>query len=204
MAPNFHVLSDAEIRSELKRKIRARYRKHPDALVIDELGLDYGAARIDIAVINERLVGYEIKSDGDNLYRLPDQIRIYNRVFDQVTLVVGYRHAFHALQTVPTWWGVRLVSRCESGKIEFSTARQASNNPAIDAIATVRLLWRDEVLMLLAEYNAIKGMKSKPRIVLCTKLAEILPFEELRRRVRNQLKARTNWRVDLAPMSDGD
>jgi hypothetical protein len=57
--------------------------------IIEELGVVHGKSRIDIAVINGLMHGYEIKSDKDTLQRLPEQMNMYNSVFNKVTLVVG-------------------------------------------------------------------------------------------------------------------
>lgn len=35
-------------------------------------------ARLDTGVVNGQLVGYDIKSDHDNLDRLPGQMEVYN------------------------------------------------------------------------------------------------------------------------------
>ena len=48
-----------------------------DVLIIDELGLAHAQSRIDLAVFNGHLHGYEIKSAGDTLERLPRQLSFY-------------------------------------------------------------------------------------------------------------------------------
>jgi hypothetical protein len=44
-------------------------------LVLDELGIDHGRQRADIAVINGRMTGYEIKSDRDTLAPLSNRAK---------------------------------------------------------------------------------------------------------------------------------
>ena len=56
------------------------------------MGVWSGTVRIDVAVLNGEMCGYEIKSDRDTLERLPFQIEIYSKEFDKLTLVVGRRH----------------------------------------------------------------------------------------------------------------
>ena len=67
--------TDANIRSALHAKRLRRARSQPDTLVIDELGLAHAKSRIDVAVINGCIHGYEIKSAKDTLDRLatPDR-----------------------------------------------------------------------------------------------------------------------------------
>jgi hypothetical protein len=64
---------DGHLRIALKRRLLTRYSDHPSTLILEELGLKHGAARIDIAVVNGDLHGYELKSDSDTLSRLPRQ-----------------------------------------------------------------------------------------------------------------------------------
>src|SRR6266446_8136444 len=103
-------MNDHQLRQALKRKVLARYAKDPDTCIVDELGLRHGAARVDIAVVNGIIHGFELKSDKDNLKRLPHQIQIYSSVLDKVTLVVGMRHAHEATKLVPDWWGIKIAT----------------------------------------------------------------------------------------------
>jgi len=104
-------MNDRDIRVVLKEELLRQYVNDEDTLVLDEVGLRHGTARIDLVVVNDRLHGYEIKSDRDSLKRLLDQVRVYSSVMDRMTLVVGYRHAYDALRMVPEWWGVRLAEK---------------------------------------------------------------------------------------------
>ncbi len=69
-------MKDFHIRTVLKSKIVSRYAKDPSTLIVDELGIRQGAARIDVTVINGVIHGYELKSDCDTLNRLPSQVKI--------------------------------------------------------------------------------------------------------------------------------
>ena len=81
---------DRDIRLHLHEYHLYEYKKEDStAVVVDEMGLSAHAARIDIGVINGKMVGYEIKSDRDNLDRLPRQLAIYNQIFDLVTIVLN-------------------------------------------------------------------------------------------------------------------
>src|SRR6266550_991942 len=102
-------MNDHQLRRALKSKVLARYAKDPDTRIVDELGLRHGIARVDIAVVNGIIHGYELKSDKDNLKRLPHQVTIYSSVLDKVTLVVGIRHALEATELVPDWWGIKIA-----------------------------------------------------------------------------------------------
>ena len=71
-------MNDHQLRRALKSKVLARYAKDPDTRVVEELGLRHGLARVDVAVVNGIIHGYELKSDKDNLKRLPHQIQVYS------------------------------------------------------------------------------------------------------------------------------
>ena len=69
--------------------MRFSHKRDKKVRIIEELGVKHGTARVDIAVVNGIMHGYEIKSDKDTLQRLPRQISTFNPIFDQLTLVVG-------------------------------------------------------------------------------------------------------------------
>ena len=198
-------MTDKDIRTALKAELMRRYAKDNNALVLDEVGIRHGAARIDLVVVNHRLHGYEIKSDRDRLRRLPDQIRAYSSLMDRVTLVVGYRHAYEALKMVPEWWGVRLAeTKKQSGAVLLSGARPARNNPNVDLNAVVALLWRGEALAILEEMGAAGGLSSKGRSEIYKRLVELSDPDLLCSRIRQQLKHRKSWRVGVQQRSCGD
>jgi hypothetical protein len=198
-------MNDRDIRAVLKEELLRQYANDEDTLVLDEVGLRHGTARIDLLVVNDRLHGYEIKSDRDSLKRLPDQIRVYSSVMDRMTLVVGYRHAYDALRMVPEWWGVRLAAKKKrSGAIVLSDARSPCDNPGVDLNSVVALLWRDEALNILEEMEAAKGVRSKTRTDIYRRLVEVSKPEYLRAKIRQQLKSREGWRAGAQRMSCGD
>src|ERR1700730_13066876 len=84
-------MKDIDIRDALKRKLRSFYANDPSTLIVDELGLRHGIARVDVALINGIIHGFELKSDRDTMRRLPSHMRVYNSVMDRITLVVGQR-----------------------------------------------------------------------------------------------------------------
>lgn len=162
-----------------------------DTLIVEEMGLDQGAIRVDIAVVNGVLAGFEIKSDWDNLARLPAQRDTYNAVFDEVTVVTGTRHLEQLKPLIPEWWGIVVAERKPS-EPSLTVRRPAERNPARDPEFLAKLLWRDEALSIL-EVLGLDGMASAPRRVLWAKLASCLTVDELGAAVRSSLKARSGW-----------
>jgi hypothetical protein len=198
------IMNDIHIRSALLRKLNILYKGRSDTLILQELGLFHGIVRADVVVVNSHLHGYELKSDSDNLDRLPHQSRVYNQVFDRITLIVGYQHAYEALTIIPEWWGVKLVEMGPRGGMYFTSARSPKNNPKPDPLAIAMLLWKSEALSLLEDIRVYEKMKSKPRSEIYSEIAKSVDITLIRSKVRQQLMARVNWRSGDTQMLYGD
>jgi hypothetical protein len=191
-------MRDIDIRRALHAEMHRRHGADPNTRIVDELGLCQGSARVDIAVVNGTVHGYEIKSEHDTLARLPSQTGVYNRALDFVTIVIARAHAKKARAAVPKWWGVSCAVETNVG-VELRSVRRAKANPDVDPLAVAQLLWREEALDALRARGLETGMLSKPRAVLWGRLAKELPLEELRSVVRDRLKRRSGWRAPAPP-----
>ena len=141
----------------------------------------------------------------DTLRRLPEQITIYNTVLDKVTLVVGKNHLIDAIKLVPDWWGITVAKTVsEDAKMTFYNIREAEQNPDQDNVSIAALLWRNEALKILDEIGFSYGVRSKTRAQIYERLAKSLDGETLKRKVREYLRARANWRSDLQYATNGD
>lgn len=187
-------VTDAEIRPALRERLLRRHANEADTVLIEELGLRRGQVRVDLAVVNGSLHGFEIKSDRDSLRRLAGQVELYSQVLDRATLVVGERFAPLAMSLVPAWWGIVRVSSKTCG-LRFTTLRRSRLNPQRNARALAELLWAEQALSLLEERGVAKGMRGKPRRVLWDRISELLPVEEIAAAVRDRLKARSGPEV---------
>lgn len=83
---------DADIRRSLRSKVEAIHKDDPTTTIVDELGLRQGEVRVDLAVVNGVLKGYEIKSLADTLRRLPTQVSIYSQILDYASIVLAEEH----------------------------------------------------------------------------------------------------------------
>jgi hypothetical protein len=199
-------MKDCDIRAALWTRLERENAADPDARLFDELGLCEGKVRIDLAVVNGSLDGYEIKSDQDTLGRLDAQQRLYSKVFDHVTIVSHGAHLARAMERVPDWWGVTQAIGIGSGAagpqiVSFIERRPAQQNPAPDPLAIVKLLWREEVIAVLESRGIDRGVRSKPRRHAWKRAAAEIPLPELMAEVRDALKLRS-WRP-LAPRRAG-
>jgi hypothetical protein len=178
---------DSDIRVALKAWLAAT--AGPDDYLIEELGLERGQARLDLALVNGSLSGFEIKSDYDNLRRLPSQAERYAKVLDHVTLVAGPKMLATARTHIPHWWGLLVATRQE-GIVQFRQARRARANPAKDLRVVVELLWQSEAIDLLEQHGLARGVRGKPRRLLWDRIVEHLDRELVERVIRDRLKAR--------------
>ena len=197
-------MNDAEIRQNFHRKRLRRQHAQKDTLVIDELGLNHGKCRADIAVVNGHLIGYEIKSNKDSLRRLKDQVESYNAVFDKISVIVGDRYINSIQSHIPTWWGVILSVRGSRGAVNFDTIRKAMTNESIDQISVAQLLWRNEAEEILRQKKLSPKILRQPRDVLYELLVNLLTTNKLRKIVRDYLRKRRNWRYHESPSQYDD
>ena len=94
-------MRDFEIRSALVAFLQQHHAHDPDTTVLNEMGLCEGLARIDVAVINGQIHGFEIKSPRDTLNRLASQEAVYSRTLDLVTIVSHAEHLPRVRVLVP-------------------------------------------------------------------------------------------------------
>ena len=188
---------DRDIRAYLSDTYLLRYKNDGVSHVVQEMGLLAHTARIDIGVINGQLVGYEIKSDRDNLDRLPAQMEIYSQIFGLVTVICGPKHERKLLAWLDehfSYCGLMVTRPSPTGG-ELQEVRAATQNPARKGRAIASLLWHEEAKQLLIELGAGKGLSRLRRWELWERLETVVPdIDELALRVRTILKARTTWR----------
>jgi len=194
--------NDAIIRAALKSRLESLHAQDEKVRIIEELGISHGAGRIDIAVVNGIMHGYEIKSDQDTLQRLPEQIAIFNAVFDKITLVVGKNHLYDAVNMIPDWWGI-IVAKNTGGHITFNRIREDDFNQRQNSLSMARLLWREEALRILENAGEAKGLYSKPRDFIYEKLSAVLDRQALSEKVRETIFFRTDWRPDAPLVLNG-
>lgn len=186
-------MRDSDVRSAVLEELAAAHADDARTVIVEEMGIWNGSVRVDIAVINGEMHGFELKSARDTLGRLGQQSELYNMVFDRVTLVMAESHVEKALPLIECWWGVIVATMTASGKCRISEERPAMANPSVDPLQLARLLWNDERRALLAKHDLLKGFKSKPSEHLSRRLAESLPLSTLAHEVRETLKRRPGW-----------
>lgn len=196
--------NDVVIRKALKNRLKEEHSGDKKLRIVGELGIHHGIARVDLAVVNGIMHGYEIKSDLDTLKRLPEQMSVFNSVFDKMTLVVGKNHLHDAIKIIPEWWEIIIAKVDENGSIAFNKIREGEYNKNQDMISIAKLLWREEALKILETEGEATGLYSKSRDMIYNKLASVLNKKTLSDRVRETLFFRTDWRLDSPLVLNGD
>ena len=195
--------NDKIIRTALRVYLKKLHENDNKLRIVEEFGVEHGAARVDFAVVNGVLHGYEIKSDRDTLSRLPEQMDSYNAVFDQVTLIVGKQHVYEALNLVPDWWGIFIAKIGANSSVMFNRIREAKDNLSQCNLSIARLLWRGEALRILEEAGEADGVRSKPREYIYERLSTVFDQATLENKVRDVLFIRADWRSDVPLIRDG-
>ena len=185
---------DAEsIRTSLHWKLAEKHRDEDDTVVIDEMGIRQGRTRVDLAVVNGQLHGYEIKSERDSLRRLEVQAASYNMVFDRMTLVCAEKHLLEGVGAVPLWWDVLKLVHVEHGS-RFECVRVGEANPNRSARALVECLWLEDAMTFLAQRRPLRGLRGKPRTVVWDRICDLFSIDEIAAAVRGHLKATASYR----------
>lgn len=190
--------TDADIRQALHAKRLRHLRARPDTLVIDELGLAHAKSRIDVAVINGCIHGYEIKSAKDTLDRFDTQIEIYRQTLQKLTIVAAPKHVDSIMTHAPEWCGVLIAAQGPRGGITFRVLRSAVANPDIDPVMMAHLLWRDEVIELLDGAGFAAKDLRWPRKKLYEMLCDAMTLPEITASIRNFMMQRGTWRDHTA------
>ena len=190
------AVTELEIRSAVHEAVGRD--ASSDRLVIDEFVVGE-RGRIDIAVISDHLVGYELKSDLDTLNRLPRQMEVFGDVFHYCTLVVTSRHLPKARQVLRRGWGLAVVDRTDDDTLAYRQVRQPRAIKTVRKLALVELLWRDEALRALDALGLADGYRTKAKHILWERLATSVELDDLRKIVTTTLTARQGWRDVQAP-----
>lgn len=194
-------MRDSVIRSAFHQSILKSEHESSDVIVVDELGLKNGQIRADIAVLNGKLVGYEIKTNNDTLIRLPNQIKAYNEVFDNVYIITGDKHFENVLLNVPEWWGVYLITETENGTYNFKCSRKAKKNKERDTFGLAQLLWKEEVIDLLTSTLNYKVKSKSTKDDLYEIISNEYSPTKLSTMVLKYLKSRQTWRINPSALS---
>lgn len=175
------MLYDKDIREPLFEYLEE---KHGKVRIIEEKVI--GKSRADVVmVLDDCIVGIEIKSDADTYARLERQVKDYNTHFDYNIVAVGAKHGAHIKEHVPEWWGIITIDEID-GKPDFYMCREMLENPKANVKKQLAFLWRPELVRLL-EYNKMPKYKEKSKKFVVDKIYECVDKETLKKQISNEL-----------------
>ncbi len=183
---NTELISERQLRVLLRDHLQSQT-VEPGARLFEELAIEQGSARVDLAVVGSKIEAYEIKSDFDSFSRLHNQIHAYNRVFDRITIVTGTVYTAAALELMPSWWGVWSVIHRTNESLELNVVRSALDNPNQSLRSMAMFLWRDEAFAILKAETGTAPPKRSTKRELHDWLSNELSLDALRGWVTHHL-----------------
>lgn len=179
------LTNDADIRTPLLAWLRSL---HPDSLtakMLEEFKMPRPSARIDVALVNGEMAGFEIKSDRDTLYRLSSQVPAFSKLFDRVTLVTTNRHVALAKSKIPNWWGLVVFSESQG----FKVLRAPRLNKHVDTPSLLFALSKNELLSV-ARLGGAKLQTATKKEEMVVRLNSSMTNSEVRGLAREVIKSR--------------
>ena len=179
------MLKDQDIREPLFDFFDEKFGK---VRIIEEKQIAKSRADI-MLVLEEKLIGVEIKSDADTYARLARQVKDYNKFFDYNYVVVGSSHSKHIEEHVPEYWGIiEAISKEES--VEFNVLREPEINKRAQRTYKMKrklsILWRPE-LSHIQEINGMPKYKQRSKDFVITKIMEKVQWDLLHRQISEEL-----------------
>ena len=179
------MLKDQDIREPLFDFFDEKFGK---VRIIEEKQIAKSRADV-MLVLEEMLIGVEIKSDADTYARLARQVKDYNKFFDYNYVVVGSSHSKHIEEHVPEYWGIiEAISKEES--VEFNVLREPEINKRAQRTYKMKrklsILWRPE-LSHIQEINGMPKYKQRSKDFVITKIMEKVPWDLLHRQISEEL-----------------
>jgi hypothetical protein len=109
-----------------------------------------GACKADLVILNGTSTVYEIKSERDNLDRLPNQISSYFKVFPRVNIITSENYVDAVLGKVSEDVGILILSN----RLKISTVREGQDRLAdLCPLTLLDSLHRNEAFEILKAFD---------------------------------------------------
>lgn len=189
----FLIMNDSQVRYAFHTSILEEAHLCNETIILNELGLKNGESRADIAVFNGKMIGYEIKTEKDNLSRLTSQVKNYSQVFDKAFIIVAEKHVQEAKKIIPNWWGIYLIESANE-TYSFYNTRKAKINPSQDSFSIAQLLWKAEALEVANTFFKCNLKNNMNRQEIYEIISSKCRPKRLSKIVMAYLKKREGWR----------
>jgi hypothetical protein len=170
---NKPILLDNNIREIFTKHHEKRY---PKSRLLNEVRINNGLAIADLVSVGINTTHcYEIKSDKDKISRVIEQSKSYDLVFNRISLITTSTHYEKAINIIPPYWGIIIVSNTPKNKVNYY--RKADISPLFSKQIALYTLWREELLNIVLKKNLIekslnKASRSKLIDTLCDNLSK--------------------------------
>ena len=153
--------------------------------------------RADALLVTEtEIIGFEFKSDKDNLNRLERQIHDYERFCDRNYLVTGQKFKEKASEEIPEHWGVYCVYLDDEEILQLECIRKAQpNSKRMRLHNQLRILWRSELIPVIKKYK-LGGVTKKNKLELVRTLEHNLSKEMQKKELLEALIERDYTQYD--------
>ena len=181
-------MNDSSIRSILKEWLKAKAEDDSIGIrIFFEKALTNSIADV-LAVTDDGIWGFEIKSDVDDLRRLQKQIDNYSLTCNRCYVVAGESKVKEAISSIPRFCGIMKVT---DNSIEI--VRKAYISPKVTVKAQLKLLWPAELRELLLSFS-LPNYAQKDRDYIEERLVENVKSELLGNAVIKTLMQRIMFR----------
>jgi len=145
--------------------------------------------RIDFALFKDgTFIGYEIKSEADNLKRFIPQLRTYLRFFNFLYLIVHRKHSDEVYRLLKLYKLDKIGIILVGDDISFLEDRKALPDNSINKLNSLLRNLKNEDLINLCKVNKIKYF-SNVKEALVARLIGKITIEEVLRYLTNRLTA---------------
>jgi len=183
--PNEYVYKNELINKWLIREIGSS-----DSVVFNEFRL--GRAVADLAMFNGVSKAFEIKTTLDKDTRLNSQVKEYQKLFNEVYLIVPESKIENYQKLYPD---VGLVVYQDASK-EFRLEKLANNNPFIDVNALMGTLHTHEYISIVEQhYGCRPSFTDFSKFEVCKQLIEEIPQKPLNDLFISAMKKRNIFNV---------
>ncbi|MCR9002731.1 sce7726 family protein [Rahnella perminowiae] len=163
------------------------------ATMINELRI--GSSKADCVILNGYSTCYEIKTEFDNLKRLPEQLNNYCNIFDRVYVVSAEKHVEKILKCIPENVGVILLTKRGTLK---EVRKAITLESSVDPDLMIQSLRRDEYVYIAEKISKVDVNVSNMNIYEhCLKIFKTEDSSSLRILFRESLKKYRSVNLEL-------
>lgn len=145
-----------------------------------------GRSKADCVILNGNSTCYEIKSDFDNLDRLPEQLNFYKKLFDKVFVVVGKAHLQKVIDCCQRDIGILELTIRKNLRL-VRDAQTATDNIDISILMrSLRVHEYKEIASKFAPHNL--DYSNTEIFTVCENILKDAPSSEVRKAFNSTLK----------------